>query len=161
MPHCRSDAIIRNGKTRTGKQQLRCKSCSKNFVDYYTYNAYDSSINWNIVALLKEGVGIRGTARLLGISHTTVIKRIKALVAQVQEPVLSVGKEYEVDELCTFVSYKDHLVWVVLALQRDTLRVVRFAIGRRTKRTLGKVTDTLCFLVPSEFLRMDYGITKV
>ncbi len=142
-PHCKSERIVKNGRTRTGKQQLRCKSCRKSFVAYYTYKAYNTSVNPNIVALLKEGVGIRSTARLLSISQTTVIKRIKALAAQVQEPILSIGKEYEVDELCTFVKRKDHLVWVVLALRRDTREVVRFAIGKRTKNTLRKITDTL------------------
>ncbi len=135
--------LIKFGHTLSGSQRLRCKSCGKTRVQEYCYKAYNTSVNPNIVALLKEGVGIRSTARLLDISQSTVIKRIKALAAQVQEPVLSIGKEYEVDELCTFVKRKDRLVWIVLALQRDTRRVVRFAIGSRTKSTLRKISDTL------------------
>ncbi len=93
-----SGHLIKFGRTLSGNQRLRCNSCGKTRVQEYCYKAYDNSTNPNIVALLKEGVGIRSTARLLSISQTTVIKRIKALAAQVQEPVLSIGKEYEVDE---------------------------------------------------------------
>ncbi|MDB2520734.1 hypothetical protein N9X09_00725 [Flavobacteriaceae bacterium] len=61
----------------------------------------------NIIALTKEGVGIRGTARLLGISPTTLISRIKKIAYQIKEAVLVKGKTYEVDELRTFVKKKE------------------------------------------------------
>ena len=50
-----------------------------------------------------DGVGIRGTARLLGISPTTLIARKKRIAAEIKEPVLVKGKTYEVDELRTFI----------------------------------------------------------
>jgi hypothetical protein len=52
-------------------------------------------------------VGIRGTARLLGISPTTLISRIKKIASEIKEPVLAKGKTYEVDELRTFVKKKE------------------------------------------------------
>ena len=63
-------------------------------------------MNKNIVALTKEGVGILGTARLLGISPTTLLSRIKKIAAEIKEPVLVKGKTNEVDELRTIVKIK-------------------------------------------------------
>jgi hypothetical protein len=64
-------------------------------------------LNKNIFALTKEGVGILGTARLLGISPTTLLSRIKKIATEIKEPVLVKGKTYEVNELRTFVKKKD------------------------------------------------------
>ena len=91
----------------TGKQRYRCKKCGKSQQVNYSYNAYFPNLNKNIVALTKEGVGILGTARLLGISPTTLLSRIKKIAAEIKEPVLVKGKTYEVDELRTFVKKKD------------------------------------------------------
>ena len=91
----------------TGKQRYRCKKCRKSQQVQYSYNAYSPNLDQNIVSLTKEGVGILGTARLLGISPTTLISRIKKIAAEIKEPPLVHGKTYEVDELRTFVKKKD------------------------------------------------------
>jgi hypothetical protein len=52
-------------------------------------------------------VAIRGTARLLGISPTTLISRIKKIASEIKEPVLTKGKTYEVDELRTYFKKKE------------------------------------------------------
>ena len=79
----------------------------KTQLEAYSYNGYDPQLDQNIIALTKEGVGIRGTARLLGISPTTLISRIKKIASEIKEPVLAKGKTYEVDELRTFVKKKE------------------------------------------------------
>ena len=97
----------KNGKEKNGQQRYRCKACGKGQQVNYRYNAYNPSLNKNIIALTKEGVGIRATARLLGISTTTLIARIKKIASQIKEPSLVQGKTYEVDELRTFIKKKD------------------------------------------------------
>ncbi len=104
--HC-TGKCIKAGKERSGKQRYKCTTCGKRQVKSYTYNAYDKNLNANIVALTKEGVGIRGTARLLKISQNTVLSRIKKIASEIKEPMLSLGKEYEVDELRTYVKKKE------------------------------------------------------
>ncbi len=59
---------IKYGKTPDGRQRYKCKVCSKRFLKNYSYKAYFIDINENIANLLKEGVGIRSTSRLLKIS---------------------------------------------------------------------------------------------
>tara|TARA_X000000950_G_scaffold209823_1_gene252298 strand:+ start:263 stop:709 length:447 start_codon:yes stop_codon:yes gene_type:complete len=105
--HCGSACWKSGVEKATGKQRYRCKKCGKSQQVNYSYNAYFPNLNKNIVALTKEGVGIRGTARLLGISPTTLISRIKKIAAEIKEPALVKGKTYEVDELRTFVKKKE------------------------------------------------------
>ena len=98
---------IKNGKEKNGQQRFKCKSCKKSQQAVYQYNACATALDNPIIALTKEGVGIRGTARLLGISPTTLISRIKKIATEIKEPALVKGKTYEVDELRTFVKKKD------------------------------------------------------
>ena len=104
--HCGSVCWKSGVEKATGKQRYRCKECGKSQQAHYSYNAYSPNLNQNIVSLTKEGVGILGTSRLLGISPTTLISRIKKIASEIKEPVLVKGKTYEVDELRTFVKKK-------------------------------------------------------
>jgi insertion element IS1 protein InsB len=145
---CKSKAIIKNGFTKNKKQQYYCKSCGVRFIDYYTYKACLPTTDNTIIKLTKEGLGIRSTARVLQISATTLLKRIITIAKSIPNQPLCRGQIYEVDEMRTFIRNKETLLWIVYALERKTKRVVSFAIGRRTKRTLQNVTNTLLLSNP-------------
>lgn len=134
---------IKYGKTKSGNQRLYCKKCKRTRVINYKYKAYCKSINANIVLLTKEGLGIRSTARVLGISTTTVLKRILSIAKSIPNPVISFGKTYEVDEMRTYIHNKTHLFWIVYALERETRKVVSFTVGKRTNKTLNFVLKSL------------------
>lgn len=134
---------VKNGITKTGIQRFRCKACGKQFQEKYKNNAYAKNTNTQIVQLTKEGVGIRSIARLLNISTTTVLKRILSISKTLTKPIISFGKNYEVDEIRTFVKHKKRLTWIVYALQKDTKQVIDFAVGKRTNKTLNLVIKTL------------------
>ena len=91
----------------------------------------------------KEGLGIRSTARLLKISTTTLLKRIITIAKGIHQPIISKGKTYEVDEMCTYIRHKRNFSWIVLAFERETKRVVTFSVGKRTNKTLSRVLDIL------------------
>ena len=57
--------------------------------------------------------------------------------------MIAMGKEYEVDELCTYIGNKGRKRWVAYALEKKTKKVVSFVVGTRTKKTLELVTKTL------------------
>lgn len=135
--------MVKNGKTRSGKQRYLCKICKSTRVENYTYFAYRSNIDQQIIILTKEGLGIRSTARVLQISTTTLLKRILLIAKSIKQPMIPMGKEYEVDELCTYVGKKGRRIWLVCALERKNRNIVSFNIGRRTAQTLKKVTDSL------------------
>jgi len=104
------NTYVKNGFHTNGKQRFKCRSCGKRQIKKYSYNAYHSNLNRQIVVLTKEGLGIRSTARVLGISTTTLLKRILSIAKDIPRPVISKGKTYEVDELRTFIGNKKRLV---------------------------------------------------
>jgi insertion element IS1 protein InsB len=57
-------------------------------------------------------------------------------------------KIYEVDEMRTFLRYRDKLIWIVYTLERDTKKVVSFNVGRRTNNTLSRVLDSIVLSNP-------------
>jgi insertion element IS1 protein InsB len=136
-------ATIKYGKTKSGKQRHICKSCNKTQVDTYSYNAYNAELNKNIIILTKEGLGIRSTARVLQISTTTLLKRIVSIAKAIKNPIISLGKEYEVDEMRTFIKHKGNLIWIVYALEKVSKKVVCFTVGKRTNKTLNFVLKSL------------------
>jgi IS1 family transposase/transposase-like protein len=140
--------LIKHGKSATNKARYKCKSCNKTQVENYTYKAYSPNLNKSIIQLTKEGLGIRSTARVLQISTTTLLKRIIAIAKSIKSPPIYNGKVYEVDEMRTYLKRKANPIWLVYALERKTKRVVSFAIGRRTLRTLQNVTNTLLLSNP-------------
>lgn len=144
----KSKNIIKNGYTKNKKQQYCCKTCNKRFIDYYTNIAYLPNLNKNIIQLTKEGLGIKSTARVLQISTTTLLKRIITIAKSIKSPPIYSGKVYEVDEMRTYQKRENSPIWLVYALERKTKRVVSFAIGRRTLRTLQSVTNSLLLSSP-------------
>lgn len=135
--------LRKHGYTKSLKTRYSCKKCGKTQVAQYSYQAYTATLNKNIIAFTKEGMGIRSTARLLQISTTTLLKRLRHIAHTLEQPVLTMGKSYEVDELHTFINRKDRPVWIVCALCRNSGKIVRFKVGSRTSKTLQTVLQTL------------------
>jgi len=137
------NTMVKNGKTSYGKQRYICKNCKTTKVKNYKSKAYNPTINEQIIRLTKEGLGIRSTARVLEISSTTLLKRITLIAENIKTPMIPIGKEYEVDELCTYVGNKERRIWLVCAMEKQSRQVLNFIIGRRTNQTLRKVTESL------------------
>jgi len=145
-----NDSAVKNGRTNQGKQRYKCKQCGSRFLNNYTYKSYLPSVNANITGLKKEGMGIRSISRYLGISHTTVIDRIKAIASRTKKPVLHSGRVYELDEMCTWIGDKESRYWLAYAIDRKTKTVVDFKVGKRTNKTLRHVVDTLVLSNPKK-----------
>lgn len=134
---------VKNGKTKEGKQRFKCRGCKRTFINNYSYNACHPSISKRIKKQLVEGSGIRSTARILKIHPVTVVNRILKLAGNVKRPAILKGKKYELDEMCTFIGNKESRIWIAYALRKGTNEVVAFNVGKRTKKTLRVVSDTL------------------
>lgn len=142
--------MIKYGKDSKMKQRYFCKKCKTTKVEFYTYKAYKQEINQNIISLTKEGVGILGTARLLNISATTLLKRIKEIASNITQPAISKDKTYEIDEMRTFIGNKNKLIWIVYALEKESKKIVSFNVGARTNKTLSKVIKTITLSNPKK-----------
>lgn len=97
------------------------------------------------MVLTKEGLDIRSTARVLGFSTTTLLKRILSIADSIPCPAVIKGEIYEVDEMKTFLGNKHKKIWIVYALERESKKVVSFYVGARTNKTLTAVLKTLFF----------------
>lgn len=141
--YCKSEDIIKNGYQPNGCRKYRCKNCLRYFQESYVY---PSSITEDkqIILLTKESCGIRSIARLLNISPSTVIRRIKKIASKLERPYpILKGKIYEVDELFTYIRYKDNQICIAYSYEPKTGYILDISVGRRTKTNLKKVTDTL------------------
>jgi len=139
-----SRVAVKNGRSKTGIQRYSCKECKKYWQSSYLYKACEDHVDEHIIVLKKESCGMRSISRILKISLVTVIKRIKDIAKTIVRPfAILKGKEYEVDEMRTFIGNKKRLYWIVYALRKDTKEVVDFKVGKRTSNTLSRVLDTL------------------
>jgi IS1 family transposase/transposase-like protein len=140
---------IKNGKQATGKQRYYCKYCKTSFQSRYVYNAYQVNVNKSICQYLKEGVGIRATSRLLNISKTTVIRKIKLMASKTNIPIINEKHQYyELDEMRVVVGYKRKEAWITYAINRHTKKIINFIVGRRTKRNIAVITRSVLQLNP-------------
>ncbi len=133
--------VVKKGK-RNGIQRYFCFNCKKGFKDKYVYQSYRVT-NQDIKRFVKEGVGIRSMSRLLKISLTTVLRRILKVASLIKRPMVTMGKEFELDEMRTYIGRKKNLYWIVYGLQRGTNLIANFNVGKRSNRTLRVVSDTL------------------
>jgi len=79
-PDCDEIDVIKHGKTAADKQRYRCQNpeCSRSsFIREYSYQGYLPHVKQQISDMAINGSGIRDTARVLGISPTTVIEELK------------------------------------------------------------------------------------
>ena len=136
-------SMIKYGKTKCGNQRYICKRCKRTKVENYVYQAYKPDTDKNIIQFTKEGLGIRSTSRILRISTTTLLKRIVSIAKNINQPIISKGKSYEVDEMRIYVRQKQNFIWLVYALEKDSKKIVSFNVGKRTSKTLSRVLDTL------------------
>ncbi len=140
--YCRGSSM-KYGRTKTGHQRYRCRQWHRSFILSYSQCARNRNVDDQIAVLTCEGCGIRSIGRILKISVTTVISKIKNIASKMSKPLISKWKEYEVDEICIYCKLKERKIWIVYALRRDTKEIVDFAVGSRTLKTLRKVIETL------------------
>lgn len=139
--YCSSDCI-RKGMYKS-IQKYRCKGCLKYQRANYTYRAYTVT-DIRIVVLVKEGCGIRSIARILHISPTTLLSRIRTIANRLSRKTsLVFGANYQVDELFSYVGVKSNRICIAYSINQETGDVVDIVVGRRNKGNLTKIISTL------------------
>lgn len=141
--YCCKNLCVKKGKQKSGIQKYYCKMCKRYQQEDYLRKGWKPGTDQMIVKLLKESCGIRSIGRVLEISPVTVIKRIKHVAQGISKPFISINKEYEVDELKTYMGKKHRERWLTYAVRRDNRDVADFRVGTRTKKNLGYVIQTL------------------
>jgi insertion element IS1 protein InsB len=139
---CNHSSFVKNGYSQN-KQRYKCKACGKSWQESYSYNACKKDTSKLVALLIKESCGIRSIARILKITTGSILKIIRHLSKNIKQPIISLYKEYEIDELRTYIQHKKNLYWVVSALEKTTGNVVAFAVGKRNNNTLNSVIKTV------------------
>ena len=137
-PHCYCKNTVKNGKTYYGKQNYKCKSCRRQFVERDD-NPFDHYAESLIGALLLERISLRGIGRVLGKSLSWIYHRMKPLWECLPDELPTGGLEsaeisllcLEADEMWSFVGAKDCPEWIWLAIERRTRLVAGFHVGGR------------------------------
>ena len=67
-PTCGSDDIMKNGTTRRGKQNHKCRDCGRQFVEDPQWKPKDKDIIALVNLLLLEKIPLAGIVRTVGVS---------------------------------------------------------------------------------------------
>ena len=79
-PECGSREVVKYGRQANGEQRYRCQNlhCRRRiFLLQYHNTGWVPAVKRQIVNMALNGSGIRDTARVLGVSPTTVITTLK------------------------------------------------------------------------------------
>lgn len=75
-PQCGSNQVRKNGH-RQGKQNYLCKSCGRQFVEFYAQRGYSEDVRQICLRMHRSGINFHEIERLTGINHNTVINWVK------------------------------------------------------------------------------------
>jgi IS1 family transposase len=129
---------MKNGTTRRGKQNYKCRDCGRQFVENPQWKRREPSSTLMIDRLLLEKIPLAGIARVLKLSASWLQRYVnrcyKARSRQVQVMLKSKGSlAVQLDELWSFVDTKGNKQWVWLALDVATREIVGCHIGDRSR----------------------------
>ena len=106
---CQSENIVKNGKTKTGKQKYHCKACHA-YGTLSPFVPYTPERKAEILRAYHERASLRGIERTFGVARQTVAKWLKEKADSLPEmPPLQEARAddvLELDELWSFVESK-------------------------------------------------------
>jgi insertion element IS1 protein InsB len=128
---------MKNGTTRRGKQNYKCRDCGRQFVENPQWQPIDPDSKAMIDRLLLERVPLAGIARVMQLSEDWLQRYVnryyQAVPQVVQVQPKSKGKlAVQMDELWSFVDSKGNKQWIWLALDVETRQIVGCYIGDRS-----------------------------
>ena len=160
-PHCRSEQIVKRGKTRRGTQRYLCQNsaCTQgSFLLDYRNRGCLPEVKQQIVDMRLNASGVRDTARVLHISTDTVLNELRkkeAALESVNTAVLRTltpddivvhverAGEAEMDEMWSFVGKKKEPRWLWHAIDHCPGAVLAYVFGRRKDEVFLKLKGLL------------------
>ena len=122
--HCDSEVLVKNGRSRHGQQRWLCRGCKRTCGECDRRRVAPAK-RAAALAHYLEGVGLRATERLVGVSHNAVMNWVLEEVAErTLAAVPAAEVEWvEADELWPFVAKKKPLAGsggLLIALPRKS-----------------------------------------
>ena len=139
-PNCLSVKVVRNGIKSTGRQNWKCKHCSRQFQNEYLYLGADKRVKNQVIQMQLRGSGVSDTALVSGVNPATVLR---CLITTSFEAVIK-PKHYRydkvhIDELWMYVAKKQKKVWLLYAYCYQTDEILVFAIEKRNSKTISNL----------------------
>lgn len=174
-PHCRQGDVVKRGQTANDKQRYLCKNneCfAQTFILDYEDRGRIPDVKKQIIDMALNGSGIRDTARVLGISSSTVISELKKkepLLESVNHAVLKcLNPDHvivsiqrvegaEVDEMWSFVGSKNQQRWLWHALDHATGKILAYVFDDRKDAAFLKLKTLLKPFGIARFYTDDWG----
>lgn len=155
---CQSTNTIKKG-VRNNVQKWYCKACKRYFQEEYKNVICTPAHDALIVKLNNEGLGISSIGRIVGISKSNVVSRIKKLSNKISLNFKQeCNEEYEVDELQTFVGKSNNLCYVIYAINKSSGKIAALTTGRRTKENISKVIAPIKLMNPKQIYTDKYMV---
>ena len=147
-PTCGSHEISKNGTTRRGKQNYKCRDCNRQFVEDPQWKPKDRDTLGLVNLLLLEKILLAGIARATGVCESWLQDHVNACYAAVPQAVKVAPKakgklKVQMDELWSFVDHKGNKQWVWLAIDADTREVIGCYIGDRSSASARALWQSL------------------
>jgi insertion element IS1 protein InsB len=136
-PKCGSQDINKNGTTRHGNQNDKCRDCGRQFVENPKWKRISDDTKSTIERMLLEKIPLTGIARSLQISESWLQQFVNADYATVPQsaqvqPKARKRLTVQIDELWSFVDDNGNEQWVWLALDAETRERVGCFVGDRS-----------------------------
>jgi transposase-like protein len=141
-PSCSSECIKKNGHIHNGKQNHRCLSCGRQFVEKREQKILSEEKKEESQQALLERVSLSGICRIFKVSLTWLLEFMENIFRKLPDHLnatyLAENEELEVailemDEQYGYVGNKKNDQWLRLAFHSKTRQVVAFHVGKRTK----------------------------
>jgi transposase-like protein len=128
-PTCGSHDISKNGTTRRGKQNYKCRDCNRQFVEDPQWKPKNKDTRALVNLLLLEKIPLAGIARATGVLDSWLQGYANAGYEAVPKAAEVVAKakgklNVQMDELWSFVDNKGNKQWVWLAIDADTREII-------------------------------------
>ena len=166
--------MVRHGYSAAGKQRYQCRHSDcprKTFIRDYAYHGSVPEVKEKIVDMAMNGSGIRDTARVLGISPTTVIETLKKNPALQQvnvpliqsmesseAPVMVVRvEEAELDEMWSFVQSKSQQRWLWHAIDHRSGQILAYVLAPHEDDALRQLKALLAPFKIEQFYTDGWG----
>ena len=92
---CGSDDVMKNGMTRRGKQNHKCRDCGRQFVEDPQWRRKGPDTLSKIKLLLLERISLAGIARVMGVCESWLQNYVNQLDAAVEPKVRICQKRWE------------------------------------------------------------------
>jgi insertion element IS1 protein InsB len=139
---------MKNGTTRRGKQNHKCRDCGRQFVENPQWQPKDADTSAMINRLLLERIPLAGIARVLQLSESWLQQYVNQVYETVPQRVTVIPKTtarltVQMDELWSFVDHKGNKQWVWLALDAATREIIGCHVGDRSQISAQALWDSL------------------